>query len=119
MTEPDRSQEILSLANSDLGIVAAVTLADARPFWCTEEARWNLGRALETRGVIDQAKGALIAREGYSADEAFEASVCFPTGKPQGSRDGAGISASDSARKGRNPDMRGQSATRSPGRPFE
>jgi GAF domain-containing protein len=51
---------------------AAVTLANARAFWRTEEVRRNLEMALETRGVIDQAKGVLIAREGYSADEAFE-----------------------------------------------
>ncbi|MGH7011713.1 MAG: ANTAR domain-containing protein, partial [Caulobacteraceae bacterium] len=49
-----------------------MTLANARTFWANEELRHNLEVALETRGVIDQAKGILMAREGYSADQAFD-----------------------------------------------
>ena len=51
---------------------AAVALANARSYWRNEELRHNLELALETRGVIDQAKGILIAREGFSADAAFD-----------------------------------------------
>lgn len=51
---------------------ASVTLANARAYWVTEDLRRNLELALETRAVIDQAKGILMAREGCSADEAFE-----------------------------------------------
>jgi len=51
---------------------ASVTLANARAYWRTDELRRNLEEALESRGVIEQAKGILIAREGYSGDEAFE-----------------------------------------------
>jgi GAF domain-containing protein len=51
---------------------ASVTLANARAFWITEELRRNLLRALDSRGVIDQAKGILMSREGITADEAFE-----------------------------------------------
>jgi GAF domain-containing protein len=51
---------------------ASVTLANARAFWQTEELRRNLELSLVTRGVIDQAKGILMAREGYRANEAFE-----------------------------------------------
>ncbi|MGA7417889.1 MAG: GAF and ANTAR domain-containing protein [Acidimicrobiales bacterium] len=51
---------------------ASVTLANARAYWANEELRRNLEIALETRGVIDQAKGILMAREGCSSDEAFD-----------------------------------------------
>jgi GAF domain-containing protein len=51
---------------------ASVTLAHLRAYWRTDEVRRNLEEALASRGVIDQAKGILIAREGFSADDAFE-----------------------------------------------
>lgn len=51
---------------------ASITVANARAFWRTEELRRNLEEALCTRGVIDQAKGMLMARDGVSADDAFE-----------------------------------------------
>jgi GAF domain-containing protein len=51
---------------------AAIALANARSYWRNEELRRNLETALETRGVIDQAKGILIAREGFSAAIAFD-----------------------------------------------
>jgi GAF domain-containing protein len=51
---------------------ASITLSHAQGFWRQEQARQNLEIALTTRGVIDQAKGVLMARTGRSADEAFE-----------------------------------------------
>jgi GAF domain-containing protein len=51
---------------------AAVALANARSYWRNEELRRNLEIALETRGVIDQAKGVLIAQQGFTADVAFD-----------------------------------------------
>jgi GAF domain-containing protein len=51
---------------------ASVTLQNARAYWLTDELRRNLLFALETRGVIDQAKGILMSREGITADQAFE-----------------------------------------------
>jgi GAF domain-containing protein len=51
---------------------ASTTLANVRAFWRNEALRKNLEQALETRGVIDQAKGILMAQENISADEAFE-----------------------------------------------
>lgn len=51
---------------------ASVTLANARAYWRTDELRRNLEEALESRGVIDQAKGILMAREGCNADDAFD-----------------------------------------------
>jgi GAF domain-containing protein len=52
---------------------ATITLTHARGSWRNGQARQNLERALETRGIIDQAKGILMARTGTDGDQAFEA----------------------------------------------
>jgi GAF domain-containing protein len=51
---------------------ATITLTHARGSWRNGKARLSLERALETRGVIDQAKGILMARTGADAGQAFE-----------------------------------------------
>lgn len=51
---------------------ATITLTHARGYWSKEKARLSLERALQTRGIIDQAKGILMARTGSDADQAFE-----------------------------------------------
>jgi len=51
---------------------ATITLTHANGSWRNGKARQSLERALETRGVIDQAKGILMARTGTDADQAFE-----------------------------------------------
>ncbi len=50
----------------------SITLTHARGHWRKEKARQSLEQALITRGVIDQAKGILMARTGTDADQAFE-----------------------------------------------
>ncbi|HEX4530438.1 MAG TPA: GAF and ANTAR domain-containing protein, partial [Acidimicrobiia bacterium] len=52
---------------------ASITLTHARGYWRQEKARQSLERALVTRGVIEQAKGVLMARTGSDAEQAFEA----------------------------------------------
>ena len=49
----------------------AVVLANANLYWQATELSDQLKEALESRAVIDQAKGILIAREGISPEEAF------------------------------------------------
>lgn len=51
---------------------ATITLTHARGHLHTEKTRLSLERALQTRGIIDQAKGILMARTGTDADQAFE-----------------------------------------------
>jgi GAF domain-containing protein len=51
---------------------AAVAVANAGVYATTASLAANLQRALESRAVIDQAKGILMGRHGTSADEAFE-----------------------------------------------
>jgi GAF domain-containing protein len=51
---------------------ASVALANARVYWRAQNLASQLEDALSTRGVIEQAKGVLIAEQGCSDDEAFE-----------------------------------------------
>ena len=51
---------------------AAVAVANAGVYASTATLAANLQRALDSRAVIDQAKGILMARHGMSPDAAFE-----------------------------------------------
>jgi GAF domain-containing protein len=51
---------------------AAVAVANAGVYASTAQLAANLQRALDSRAVIDQAKGILMARHGMSADAAFD-----------------------------------------------
>jgi GAF domain-containing protein len=54
---------------------AAIVVANARAYWGAKELADQLQNALESRAVIEQAKGILMAREGISADRAFDVLV--------------------------------------------
>lgn len=56
----------------ELADLAAVPIANALNYWNAKELIRQLQEALESRAVIDQAKGILMAREGMSAEEAFK-----------------------------------------------
>jgi GAF domain-containing protein len=51
---------------------ASVVLANAQAFWAAQHLADQLENALESRAVIEQAKGVLLARTGCSLDEAFD-----------------------------------------------
>ena len=51
---------------------AAVAVANAEVYWRTYDLTQNLQAALEHRDVIGQAKGVLMARQGLTADQAFD-----------------------------------------------
>lgn len=50
---------------------ASVVVANAQAYWAAFDATQNLTVALENRAVIEQAKGVLIVRHGYSDEDAF------------------------------------------------
>ena len=51
---------------------AAVVLANAQGYWDAYDYGQRLSVAMETRGVIDQAKGILMAQSAVDSAEAFE-----------------------------------------------
>ncbi len=51
---------------------AAVAVANAGLYASTAQLATHLQRALDSRAVIDQAKGILMGRHGVSADAAFD-----------------------------------------------
>jgi GAF domain-containing protein len=57
---------------SSFAAYASVALANARDYWRTQRLAGQLEEAMATRGVIEQAKGVLIASQGGSADQAFQ-----------------------------------------------
>ena len=50
---------------------AAVVIANARAYWELHEVAAGLQAAMQSRAVIEQAKGRIMATAGGSADEAF------------------------------------------------
>lgn len=54
-----------------LAAQGAVVIANSILYWQVSELTDQLKEALESRAVIDQAKGILMAREGMSAEDAF------------------------------------------------
>jgi GAF domain-containing protein len=59
-----------------LGLVlaeqASVAIANAEVYWRTKRVTTQLEQALLSRDLIGQAKGILMAREGFGADQAFD-----------------------------------------------
>lgn len=51
---------------------AAIVVANARSYGIASDRAAGLEKALESRGIIERAKGILMERESCSADEAFE-----------------------------------------------
>jgi len=58
---------------TDLAAAAAIVLANASAFWAASQLSEQLGQAMQSRAVIEQAKGVLMARSPkMTADEAFD-----------------------------------------------
>ena len=54
------------------GAQAAIVLANAQAYWDAHQLSQNLATAMQSRAVIEQAKGILMGIQRCSADEAFE-----------------------------------------------
>ncbi len=58
---------------SELAAAAAIVLANASAYWGASQLSEQLTQAMESRAVIEQAKGILMARSAQlSADDAFD-----------------------------------------------
>ena len=58
---------------TDLAAAASIVLANASAFWAASELSDQLGQAMRSRAVIEQAKGVLMARSPQMPpDEAFD-----------------------------------------------
>lgn len=58
---------------TDLAAAAAVVMANASAFWAASQLSEQLGQAMQSRAVIEQAKGIVMARSPQmTADEAFD-----------------------------------------------
>jgi GAF domain-containing protein len=51
---------------------ASAVVSNVQAYWSAFEMTRNLTRAMESRAVIEQAKGVLIARHGLGDDDAFD-----------------------------------------------
>jgi AmiR/NasT family two-component response regulator len=69
--EASFDDETKDLASAFAGY-AAVAVANAGAYARVVHRAQHLQRAMESRAVIDQAKGILMAQQGVSADAAFD-----------------------------------------------
>jgi GAF domain-containing protein len=71
-TEPGIfDQDAVEMARTFAGY-AAVAIANARLYQSTAALAENMRRAMETRAVIEQAKGILVAQQHCTPEQAFE-----------------------------------------------
>jgi len=64
----DESDEQLGMAFAGQ---AAVAVANAQAYWEAKDVAEQLGEAMKSRAVIEQAKGILMAAQGSTPDDAF------------------------------------------------
>lgn len=57
---------------AQFGVQAAIVLANAQAYWDAHLLSQNLATAMQSRAVIEQAKGILMGAQRCSADEAFQ-----------------------------------------------
>ena len=63
---------------------ASVVIANAQAYWAASELTRNLTIAMESRAIIEQAKGILIARHGLDDDDSVRPSPPpVPSREPQ------------------------------------
>jgi len=69
-TDQPLDRETVTVAETFAGY-AAVAMANAALYTSTAELVKQLQTAMHTRGVIEQAKGILMAKHRYSGEQAF------------------------------------------------
>jgi GAF domain-containing protein len=69
---PDGFSEIDVDVASQFAVQASVVLANAQAYWDAHQLSENLATAMQSRAVIEQAKGILMGAQRCTADEAFQ-----------------------------------------------
>ena len=70
--EPDAFSTQDEQLAKGFAVQASVVISNAQAYWAAFELIRNLTIAMDSRAVIEKAKGILIARHGLSDDEAFD-----------------------------------------------
>ena len=70
--KPNGFSEEDEVIASQFGAQAAIVLANAQAYWDAHLLSQNLAAAMQSRAVIEQAKGILMGAQRCSADEAFQ-----------------------------------------------
>ncbi|MGY1781978.1 ANTAR domain-containing protein [Geodermatophilus sp. SYSU D01036] len=78
---PDAFDEASRMVASGIAPYAAVAAGTVQAYRAARETADNLQKALESRAVIEQAKGILIERHKLTPDQAFEALVTVSMNK--------------------------------------
>ena len=87
--KPDGFSDADVEVGSQFGAQAAIVLANAQAYWDAHQLSQNLATAMQSRAVIEQAKGILMASSGARADEAFRMpGPGVAAGEPQAAGDG-------------------------------
>jgi GAF domain-containing protein len=69
---PDAFDADAVAATQSLAHQAAIVVANAQAYWGAKQESEHLQKAMESRAVIEQAKGILMAQSRLSADDAFD-----------------------------------------------
>jgi GAF domain-containing protein len=83
---------------------AAIVLANAQAYLDAQELSANLTQAMQSRAVIEQAKGILMGAQGISADDAFNVLVKASQRENRKLRDIASRIVTNAANRGPLPD---------------
>jgi GAF domain-containing protein len=69
---PNGFSEEEEVVANQFGVQAAIVLANAQAYWDAHLLSQNLATAMQSRAVIEQAKGILMGAQRCTADEAFQ-----------------------------------------------
>jgi GAF domain-containing protein len=107
--EPRHFTEDHEAGGAEFASGAAVALASALAYWEQADRAEGLAKAMQSRAVIEQAKGVIIASTGVSPEEAFELLRAQSQSENRKLREIA-VEIVEAQRRPRPPDARGQAA---------
>jgi GAF domain-containing protein len=70
--QPDAFNEVDAATGLEMAAAASIVFANASAYWAVFDLSEQLGEAMASRAVIEQAKGVLMAAMGCTPDAAFD-----------------------------------------------